>query len=175
MHGRPDAGTQLGAAFDAKRHVGADPLADVKHFLGREPGAKQRVESHDDRRAVTAAAGKTRLRGNGFVDVDMYAGNGQTARLKKAVRRLDADIALVAGHALVVASDGHFAAVVIGEGDRIIQIYRLHDRCQLVIAVGTPAAHVERKINFCRRFQLDFHGEDPPKIHGYAQARPLDA
>ena len=87
---------------------------------------KELIEREYHRRAVAAAARKSRLSGNLLVYFNVNALFGHFAVVKKSERRLDRDIAFVVGHSLVAAKDRYLAAVVIGHGDGVIQADRLH-------------------------------------------------
>ena len=166
-----DTRAELRASLDAERHVCAHSLAYRAHLGGLEHRAEHRVQSHDDRSAVGASSRKSRLRGYALVDVDMHAPDVHLTVVKEAVCRLGADVAVIAGHALVIARDRDPAAVVVRQGDHVVQIHRLHDGGDIMVAVGALAEHLERQIDFGGRLDLNFHFSVPQETLGSSRAR----
>ena len=114
---------QLCAAADAEGHVTADACADLLEPLVREGGGDELALYKRD---VDAAA--------------------VVRRLAEGSRRLDSEVALIAGKRRAVDAAGDAFAVCERDGHIVVERNGLHDHLHLVVAVIALAKNVKRQV-----------------------------
>ena len=136
---------QLRAAADAEGNITADACADLLEPLVREGGGDELAQRAQHRRGICAAAGHAGLGRNALYKRDVDAA-AVVHRLAEGSRRLDSEVALIAGKRRAVDAAGDAFAVCERDGHIVVERNGLHDHLHLVVAVIALAKNVKRQV-----------------------------
>ena len=147
LHQVAHAAHAAGAAQQRKRHVRADARTDGTQFAHGQVRTVQLIQADEHAGSVGTAARHARADRHALVN--RHINTGQQARVvKKGQRRLDGGVLVVDRHKAAGQRQGQIIAAA--QRDFFIQINRLHDHIQIMVAVGQRAHNVQRQVQLSR-------------------------